>query len=100
MMDIRSHTTVFKCGLSETTFLSKFKAHFELSDLRKFAEQYGDILEWEQSNRKYVLTHGVGGVEWRHYKNPQADLVYDVLYEVLGRRELENLTEPAFFDFF
>jgi len=25
--------------------------HFVFSDLRKFAEQYGDVIGWEQSNR-------------------------------------------------
>jgi len=33
------------------------------SDLRKFCEQHGDIIQWEQSNRAYILTHGVSGVE-------------------------------------
>ncbi|MGB7901285.1 MAG: hypothetical protein WCG09_02405 [Halobacteriota archaeon] len=53
-------------------------------DLRKFAEQYGDIIEWEESNRKYVLTHGVSGVEWSHYKNPLPDSVYDVYMKYWG----------------
>lgn len=48
------------------------------SDLRKFAEQHGDIIQWEQSNRAYVLTHGVSGVDWRFYKHPLPDSVYDV----------------------
>jgi len=38
--------------------------HFVLSDLRKFAEQHGDVIQREQSNRAYILTHGVSGVEW------------------------------------
>ncbi|MGZ4852217.1 MAG: hypothetical protein ACXV3D_03380 [Halobacteriota archaeon] len=48
-----------RCGL---TFIH--------SDLRKFAEQHGDVIGWEQSNRAYILTHGVSGVEWRHYRHP------------------------------
>jgi hypothetical protein len=51
--------------------------HFVVSDLRKFAEQYGDIIQWEQSNRAYILTHGVSGVEWLHYKHPLPECVYD-----------------------
>jgi hypothetical protein len=47
-------------------------------DLRKFAEQHGDIIEWEHSNRAYVLTHGVSGVDWSHYKHPLPESVYDV----------------------
>jgi hypothetical protein len=58
--------------------MSEFKGHFELSDLRKFAEQHGDIIQWEQSNRAYILTHGVSGVDWRFYKHPLPDSVYDV----------------------
>ena len=45
-------------------------------DLRKFAEQYGDVIGWDQSNRAYVLTHGVSGVEWAHYRHPLPENVY------------------------
>ena len=58
--------------------LSRISSHFTLGDLRKFAEQYGDIIQWEQSNRAYILTHGVSGVEWSHYKHPLPEHVYDV----------------------
>jgi hypothetical protein len=27
--------------------------------LRKFAEQYGNIIGWDQSNRAYIMTQGV-----------------------------------------
>lgn len=46
--------------------MSRFKGHFVLGDLRKFCEQHGDIIECEQSNRAYILTHGVSTVEWKH----------------------------------
>jgi len=39
------------------------KAHLWLNDLRKFAEQYGDIIGWDATNRKYVLAHGMTGVD-------------------------------------
>ena len=52
--------------------------HFVCGDLRKFAEQHGDVIQWDQSNRAYVLTHGVSGVEWSHYKHPLPEYVYDV----------------------
>ncbi len=58
--------------------LSRISGHFVLGDLRKFAEQYGDIIQWEQSNRAYILTHGVSGVEWSHYKHPLPEYVYEV----------------------
>ena len=62
----------------------RFKGHFQLGDMRKFAEQYGDIIQWEQSNRAYILTHGVSGVDWRFYKHPLPDSVYDVYMKYWG----------------
>ena len=53
------------------------KARIWLSDFRKFAEQFGDIIGWEVTNRKYVLAHGMTGVEWRHYKHPLPEEVYN-----------------------
>jgi integrase len=58
--------------------LSRISGHFVLGDLRKFAEQYGDIIQWDQSNRAYILTHGISGVEWSHYRHPLPENVYDV----------------------
>jgi hypothetical protein len=47
----------------QRTLLARCNAHFVTSDLRKFAEQQGDIVRWDESNRAYVLTHGVRGIE-------------------------------------
>jgi integrase len=52
--------------------------HFVCGDLRKFTEQYSDIIQWDQSNRAYILTHGVSGVEWSHYRHPLPEYVYEV----------------------
>jgi hypothetical protein len=57
--------------------LTRISGHFVLGDLRKFNEQYGDVIQWEQSNRAYILTHGVSGVEWSHYRHPLPENVYD-----------------------
>lgn len=70
--------------------MTRFKGHFVLGDLRKFAEQYGDIIEWEHSNRAYVLTHALGGVDWRFYKHPLPDSVYDVYMKYWGDVSLET----------
>jgi len=64
--------------------MSRFNGHFVLGDLRKFAEQHGDIIQWDQSNRAYVLTHGVSGVDWSHYKHPLPESVYDVYMKYWG----------------
>jgi hypothetical protein len=58
--------------------LTRIATHFTLGDLRKFAEQNGDVIQWEQSNRAYILTHGVSGVSWSHYRNPLPENVYDI----------------------
>jgi hypothetical protein len=50
--------------------------NFIPSDVRKFAEQYGDIIQWNQTNRAYILTHGVSGIDWSHYKHPLPEYVY------------------------
>jgi integrase len=58
----------------------QFNGHFVLGDLRKFAEQQGDVIQWHQSNKNYIMTHGVSGVEWQ-YKHPLPETVYDVYME-------------------
>jgi hypothetical protein len=58
--------------------MSRFHGHFVLGDLRKFCEQHGDAIGWDQSNRAYILTHSVRGVEWSNYRHPLPDSVYDV----------------------
>jgi len=58
--------------------LSRVASHFVLGDLRKFTEQCGDIIQWDQSNRAYILTHGVSGVEWTHYRHPLPEYVYHI----------------------
>jgi integrase len=64
--------------------LTHISGHFVLGDLRKFAEQYGDIIQWEQSNRAYILTHGVSGVQWSHYKHPLPEEVYNIYLQYWG----------------
>jgi hypothetical protein len=58
--------------------LTRISTHFILGDLRKFAEQYGDIIQWDQSNRAYIMTHGVSGIDWKHYKHALPENVFDV----------------------
>ena len=56
--------------------MSRFEGHFVLGDLRKFCEQNGDAIGWDQSNRAYIMTHGVSGIDWKHYKHPLPENVY------------------------
>jgi len=53
------------------------KAHLWLGDFRKFAEQFGDTIGWDATNRKYILAHGMTGVDWERYKHPLPDDVYE-----------------------
>ncbi len=53
-------------------------------------EQHGDVIGWEQLNRAYVLTHGVSGVAWSHYKHPLPKHVYDVHIRYWGDVQLED----------
>jgi len=64
--------------------LIRCTSHFVLGDLRKFTEQYGDVIQWNQSNRSYILTHGVSGVDWSHYKHPLPENVWNVYMEKWG----------------
>ena len=64
--------------------LKRCNSKFTASHLRKFAEQYGDIIQWDHSNRAYILTHGVSGVDWAHYKHPLSEYVYDVYMQYWG----------------
>ena len=57
-------------------------------DLRKFCEQHGDIIQWDQSNKNYIMTHGVSGVDWRFYKSPRPEPVYDIYMQYWGDVEL------------
>jgi len=58
--------------------MSQFDGHFQLGDMRKFFEQQSDIVQLNESIRAHITTHGVSGVVFAHYRNPQKDVVYDV----------------------
>lgn len=58
--------------------MSRFEKHFVLGDLRKFAEQHGDIIEWDTSNRKFIMTYEVSGVRDKHYLHPLPEYTYDI----------------------
>jgi len=72
------HNSIWMWMKRQKIPMKKAPGHFVLGDLRKFAAQYGDIIQWDQSNRAYILTHGVSGVDWAHYKHPLPEHVYDV----------------------
>ncbi|MGB9371520.1 MAG: hypothetical protein WCB79_06310 [Halobacteriota archaeon] len=38
----------------------------------------GDIVQWDQSNRAYITTHSVSGIDWKHYKRLLPEHVFDV----------------------
>ena len=73
--------------------VSRFDGHFVLGDLRKFCEQHGDVVGWDQSNRAYIMTHGVSGVDWKHYKHPLPENVYDVYMQYWGGVQLVDIDQ-------
>jgi integrase len=73
-----SFVSFYKWARLQKIPLSRCKRNFIPSDLRKFAEQWGDVIGWNESNRSYVLTHAVRGVEWSNYRHPLPEHVYDV----------------------
>lgn len=70
--------------------LSRTNGNFVLGDLRKFTEQYGDIIQWDQSNRAYIMTHGVNGIDWKHYKHPLPENVFDVYMRFWAATEFKG----------
>ena len=70
--------------------MSRFDGHFVLGDLRKFAEQHGDTIQWDHLNRAYIMTHGVSGIDWKHYKHPLPEHVYDVYMQYWRDVELSG----------
>lgn len=74
--------------------LTRCKAHFTASDLRKFAEQHGDVVGWNESNRACILTHGVRGIEWSNYRHPLPEHVYDVYMRHWNDVEFKLATLP------
>ena len=66
-------------------------------DLRKFCEQHGDIIQWDQSNRAYVMTHGVIGIDWKHYKHPLPEHVYDVYMKYWADVNAEEISSNSDF---
>lgn len=55
------NTTRLRHWWNDSRFPISNKGIFVLGDLRKFTEQYGNIVQWDQSNRAYIMTHGVMG---------------------------------------
>ena len=70
--------------------LGRCSSHFVASDLRKFAEQHGDVVGWNESNRAYILTHGVRGIEWSNYRHPLPENVYDIYLQAWADVELTS----------
>lgn len=72
--------------------LTRCNSHFITSDLRKFAEQWDDVIGWNESNRAYILTHRVRGVEWSNYRHPLPEPVYDVYMRYWRETKFNNIS--------
>ena len=67
---VRTQTVALPCQILPLTEAPS-------NDLWSFLNSIG-IIEWIQSNRAYIMTHGVSGIDWKHYKHPLPEHVYDV----------------------
>jgi hypothetical protein len=76
--------------------LSRMRGNFVLGDLRKFAEQYGDIIQRDQSNRAYIMTHGVSGIDWKHYKHPLPEHVYEAYMQYWSDVQLVDIDQHTY----
>ena len=77
LCSIRFKTVIERQRIPLSRVRDASKARMWLSDFRKFAEQFGDIIGWDATNRKYVLGPGKTGGDWEHYKHPLPEDVYD-----------------------
>ncbi len=46
-------------------------------DEPEFTEPTGDLFRGEQANRAYIRMRGVSGIDWKHYKHPLPEHVYN-----------------------
>jgi len=47
-------------------------------ELKTIRDWFSDAIGWQQSNRAYIMTNGVSGIDWKHYKHPPPEDVYDI----------------------
>ncbi len=59
------------------------------NDLWSFVNSIG-IIEWSQSNRADILTHGVSGIDWKHYKHPLPEHIYEVFITYWQNTKIGN----------
>ena len=50
----------------------------------------GDILQWDQSNKNYILTYGVLSVNWQFYTSPRPGPVFGVSMRYWGDVDLTS----------
>ncbi|MGB9370390.1 MAG: hypothetical protein WCB79_00405 [Halobacteriota archaeon] len=81
----------FELWLKQQKVQLLYGSHYFVSgDLRKLCEQMGDILQWDQSNKNYILTYGVLGVNWQFYTSPRPGPVFGVSMRYWGDVDLTS----------
>jgi hypothetical protein len=71
-----------------TVMMRACQLAFRARRSEKILEQQSDILQWDQSNKNYIFAHDVSGVDWRFYKNPRPEPVYDIYMQYWGDVEI------------
>jgi len=71
-----AHDASFTSSVSDAAIRTKFR-FIAIALLLFQCRAKGDILQWDQSNKNYLRTHGVSGVDWRFFKHPLPERGYD-----------------------
>jgi integrase len=56
--------------------LSRITGNLQLKDLRKFMEQKSDEIGFTDSNKNFIMSHGVSSINWTSYKQFLPENVY------------------------
>jgi hypothetical protein len=68
--------------------MEKTEGHLMLKDIRKFFEQKSDEIGFNDSNKNFIMSHGVSSINWQSYKQFLPENVYKRYIECWGSVEI------------
>jgi len=68
--------------------LSQTTGNLQLKDLRKFFEQKSDEIGFTDSNKNFIMSHGVSSINWTSYKQFLPENVYKTYMKHWGSVEI------------
>lgn len=78
MKNLSFYAPVLRLGLNDNRFRYLVWRGILYLAICGSSRSKGNIVKWDQSNRAYIMTHGVSGIDWKHYKHPLPENVNDV----------------------